>query len=485
MKFLTVPGRSTAPPPWLVWAIGCGVYVLAVFHRSSLGVAGPLAAERMSLTAAQLSSFVMVQLAIYAAMQIPTGILVDRFGPRKMLLAATLTMGTGQILFSLVDGYIPGLLARGVLGCGDAMTYISVLRLVAGWYPAQRYAVMTMLTGFLGAVGNLIATLPLTGLLAGLGWMPTFLIAGGLSVAYSLLLLRPANRAPLRAAAERAATGPMAGGRVRDEVRTAWRLPAGRLGFWVHFTTMAGPTTFGVLWGFPYLTQAQGMSAGQASTMLLLLVLGGIVANLILGQLLGRRPVVRTPLALAVALAGMCAWLVLILWPGGQPPFAVLLGCILVFSIGGPTSAVAFMLARDYNPAHRISTATGMVNVGGFTGAVICCLLVGVILDLTAGGGPITSFRWALGAIALVNAVGLARMTTWWLRTRATVLLAEARGEDIPVPIRLHRWELVDADDLAAAAGEADQERADRLPPDDLRLDDLRPDDIRKHKEQP
>ena len=88
--------------PWLVWGAGAGVYVLAVFHRSSLGVAGPEAQARLGLTATQLSLFVMLQLGMYAAMQVPTGIMVDRFGPRRMLLAATLVMGSAQLLFAFV-----------------------------------------------------------------------------------------------------------------------------------------------------------------------------------------------------------------------------------------------------------------------------------------------------------------------------------------------------------------------------------------------
>ena len=79
----------------VIWGIGVGVYLLAVFHRTSLGVAGPQAAERLDLSAGQLSTFVMLQLGVYAAMQVPTGILVDRFGPRRMLLVATIIMGIG------------------------------------------------------------------------------------------------------------------------------------------------------------------------------------------------------------------------------------------------------------------------------------------------------------------------------------------------------------------------------------------------------
>ena len=206
--------------PWLVWAAGVGVYLLAVFHRTSLGVAGPLAAERLHLSAGQLSSFVMLQLGVYAAMQVPTGILVDRFGPCRMLLIATLIMGSAQLLFSQVESYPVALFARGLLGCGDAMTYVPVLRLVAGWFPARRYPVLVTFTGLVGMAGNVVATVPLTGL----GWGPTFAIAGGMSLGYALLLLRPATAAPFRGAEH--ADGPIGGRRVLAEVRHAWRLPA-------------------------------------------------------------------------------------------------------------------------------------------------------------------------------------------------------------------------------------------------------------------
>ncbi len=325
---IKAPGKA-----WLVWGIGAGVYVLAVFHRSSLGVAGPLAAQRLHLSAAQLSSFVMLQLAVYALMQVPTGILVDRFGPRRMLLTATLTMGAGQLMFAFVGGYVPALLARGVLGCGDAMTYISVLRLVAGWFPARRYPVLTSFTGLAGSTGNIMATLPLTGLLHGFGWAPTFAVAGGISVLYGVLLLRPATSAPFLAAQERAADGPVAGRRVWTEVKNAWRLPSGRLGFWVHFTCMAGPTTFATLWGFPYLTQALHYSTGSASSLMLVLVLGGVVANVAIGQIVGRRPEIRTPLAVLVCCSALLGWLVLIAWPNGEPPLPALVAVVIVFSV--------------------------------------------------------------------------------------------------------------------------------------------------------
>ncbi len=304
--------------------------------------------------------------------------------------------------------------------------------------------------------------MPLTGLLRAFGWETTFAVTGCISVAYGALLLRPATRAPFRAAEERAANGPVAGRRVWTEVKSAWRLPSGRLGFWVHFTCMAGPTTFATLWGFPYLTQGLHYSTRTAASLMLLLVLGGVAANLAVGQIVGRRPGVRTPMAVLVCCLAILGWLVLILWPGGHPPFPVVVAVVVVFSISGPTSSVAFMLARDYNPRHRISTATGMVNIGGFCGAVIGIFLVGQILDLVE---PVRSahtagaFRLAFVALVVLTGVGLSRMLTWWLRTRAMVLLAVARGEQMPVRVNVHRWELVDMAELAREAADAQAKR--------------------------
>jgi sugar phosphate permease len=457
---LTAPVRRRLS--WVVWGIGAGVYVLAVFHRTSMGVVGPQAVTRFSLSAAQLGSFVMLQLGIYAVMQVPTGIMVDRYGPRRMLLAATSVMGLAQLAFALVHTYPLALLARGLLGCGDAMTYISVLRLVAGWFPARRYAVLASFTGLLGSLGNLIATLPLTALLQQFGWTATFAVAGSVSLGYALLLLRPATRAPFRQVGEQAGAGAVAGHRVWNEVKQAWRLPAGRLGFWVHLTTMAGPVAFGVLWGYPYLTAGLGYSPASGSALLMLLVVGGLVANLTIGLVVSRRPVVRTPIAVLVVVACLIGWLVLIGWPGGRPPAAVVVLVVLVFSVGGPASTVGFLLARDYSPRHRISTATGMVNVGGFCGAVAAVYLVGQILDLVDANPAersLTAFRWAFVAIAVLTAAGLTRMLTWWLRTRAVVLLAAARGESVPVQITAHRWELVDAAILAQEASRAREAR--------------------------
>ena len=102
---------TTATPTFRRWAIAVTVYVAAVFNRTSLGVAGLEAASRLGITPAQLSVFVLVQLGVYAVMQVPTGLLVDRYGPRRLLVAAAVTMALAQLAFALTESYPVALLA--------------------------------------------------------------------------------------------------------------------------------------------------------------------------------------------------------------------------------------------------------------------------------------------------------------------------------------------------------------------------------------
>ncbi len=494
---------------WLVWLAGVGVYFLAVLHRASLGVAGPQAVDRLGISATELGAFIMVQLGIYAVMQVPAGIVLDRWGPRRVLLVATLVMGTAQILFAFATTYPIALLARALLGVGDSAVFVAVLRLAAVWFPRGRYAVLTMLTGLAGMAGNLAATVPLVLALGGLGWTTTFAITGATSLVYTLLLLRPAVAAPYRRSstaagdepdgatdtqpdgatdtppgnatddehgnatddehgagpgeAEAATTGdpgprdPGAEGagsaqgppsgptrrRAWAQVRAAWSRPETRLGFWTHQATMTPGVVVSLVWGYPYLTEALGYSNEAAASQLSWYVVANLIASLFVGPIAGRRPTWRTAMAVAISAAGALAIAVLVLWPGGHPPGVVVTAVFAVLALGGPASQIGFHLARDYNPAARLSTATGLVNVGGFSGAMIVAISVGAVLDIASGGAPATlaDFRWAMASISVLVGISTSALLVSLLGARAGVLRRMARGERVVVAITERWWD--------------------------------------------
>lgn len=432
-----------------IWAVGVVVYIAAVFHRTTLGVAGLEAAQRFHVGPAALGTFTVLQVGLYALMQVPTGLLVDHFGPRRVLTVAAVLLGLGQLLFAIAGSYALALAARAVLGIGDAMTFVSVLRLVAAHFPVRRYAALASLTGALGAVGNLIATVPLTLLLDSAGWVVTFAVAGAATMAYSIVVALRLRDTPDGVTPVRHERSPRTavegdGGRVGlvfAEVGRSWRVPGTRLGFWVHFSTMFAPAVLGLLWGFPYLVQAQGLSAGAAGSVLSVLVIGVLIGGPSVGVMISRRPEWRMPFVIIYLVSALAIWAVLLGWPGGQIPVAVLVIAFGWLSVGGPASSIAFALARDYNPIRRVGTATGVVNVGGFVAITISALVIGVLLDWTG------SFRIALLAVVALLGLGFWRTAVWWRRARAAVFAAEARGEQVPVRLRHHRWD----EDIAAA----------------------------------
>jgi sugar phosphate permease len=436
-----VPVERATRQCWVVWTTAVIVYVFSVFHRTSLGVAGLQVSARFGVGPAALGTFAVVQMSVYAAMQVPTGLLVDRFGPRRILTAAALLVGAGQVLFGLANSYPLGLAARGVLGFGDALTWVSILRLIAAHFPARRYAVVVSLSAALGCVGNVVSTVPLTMLLRSAGWTATFVTAGVATACYAAFAALRVRDAPAGAHApvvERVGLR-----QALARVGVAWRVPGTRLGFWVHFSTMVAPTTLGMLWGTPYLVQAQGMSAEAAGALLALQVLVGFVSSPTIGAVTARRPEWRMPIVAGFVVGAIVMWGALLAWPGGHPPVWLITTAFVVLSIGGPASTIGFALARDYNPLYRVGTATGVVNVGGFVSATVAAFGVGVLLDVAGMADPARAFRVAFLAVAAVLLVGCWRTAVWWRRTRAAVFEAEARGEVVPVRLRVRRWDAV------------------------------------------
>ncbi|MDQ2838452.1 MAG: MFS transporter [Actinomycetota bacterium] len=424
------------------WAVAVAVYLIAVFHRTSLGVAGLQAATRFGISPSQLSIFVLLQLGVYAVMQIPTGILVDRYGPRRLLILAAVTMGVAQSMFALAHSYPIALLARALLGLGDALTFVSVLRFAAGQFAPRRYPVVVAITGTLGSIGNVAATLPLTAMLHDAGWTPTFLTAGLLSLISGAAVYLLLPRAPRTSRQSRDLVAlRVSAGRVGRRVRTAWSLAGTRVGFWVHFTAMSTSLMFGVLWGVPFLVESQGYSRDGASAMLLASVLVAIVVGPMVGYLIARHPATRVPLAIGTCLATVLGWYAVLAAFSGPVPRLLLVALVLLTGTGAPISGIGFALARDYNGPSIVGTATGVVNVAGFSAAIASCLLVGWTLDL-AGSPDRAAYRLAFAVAVSVQLIGLVQMVRWWLRARHASLRALAAGEATPVRIVRHRWDL-------------------------------------------
>jgi sugar phosphate permease len=154
---------------------------------------------------------------------------------------------------------------------------------------------------------------------------------------------------------------------------------------------------FALLWGFPFLTVGEGRSAATAGSLLSVLTIAFICCGPVLGHLVSRHPLSRSRMALSIVAATAAMWTVVLLWPGPAPTW-LLIALMVVLGVNQPGSMIGFDHARSFNPGHRLSTATGLVNMGGYTAALACILLIGVLLAVLphpVGGYDPHALRWA------------------------------------------------------------------------------------------
>lgn len=431
MEYMSKSSRSVLP--WIIWIVGAFAYALAVANRSSLSALGPTTQTHFGIDATTLSMFAMIQLIVYAGCQIPVGVLLDRFGAVTLVVAGGLLMVLGQTTMATAGNVWFAIIARVLVGMGDACTFISVMRIIPDWFSVQRIPVISQLTGLIGQVGQLASVTPLLLLVEGAGWTGGFLTVAGIGIVAVVLCIfvlreKPGQqtvvermtgrRGKTTRASEALARGSSATAAVMappptemlpvvreyrgfgfwTSLKKLLSMPGVRLGYWVHFSTQFSLTNFVLLWGTPFLTGGMGFSTATAGALLSLVVVSSMIASLVLGPISSRYMSNRVWVTFGIALAIALLWVSVLVWPG-KPPMWLLVILLIAMPIGGPASMIAFEVGRSHTPRSYSGFSTGLINTGGFTASLCVILLLGLVLDLQGAGSPenysLGAFKWA------------------------------------------------------------------------------------------
>jgi len=424
----------TTRTSWIVFGVAVAAYVVAVIHRTAFGVASADALDRFGIGATALSMLAVVQIALYAVMQVPAGTMLDRWGPARVIIAGSVVMAAGQALMAFAPGFGWALVARALIGAGDAPIFIAVARLVAIHFPPRRVPVMVQLTGLIGQTGQLASAIPFAYLLHRTAWSPAF---GTLAVVGAVMagvvwwvLVRPTDDAEIEERLPAAS--------VRGALKTHWKTHGVRLGFWSHFVAPFSANTIALLWGVPYFTTAQGLSKAQASLLLTCMVISNIAVAPFIGMLTAKHPLRRSSLVLGGAAVMALAWVALLV-PTTPRPMWQLVAFVLVIGAGGPMSLVGMDFARSFAVEHTSGSANGFVNMGGFIATIISMLLVGVVLQVVAPHGAsaytLGEYRLAFASLSVPWAIGV--VGVWMSRRDTRAVMAE---DGILVPTVREAW---------------------------------------------
>ncbi len=375
--------RAPAYPPlrlaFAMWGLAAAFYLIGFYQRVAPAVITRELMSEFTLGAAALGNLAAFYYYSYVAMQIPAGVLADRWGPRRVLSAGAAIAAAGTLLFALAPGYAAAGLGRLLIGGSVGVAFVAMLKLAGHWFAPTRFAMLSGLALACGVLGAVSAGVPLRLLVDAFGWrnvLGVSAVVTGLLAVVIWLAVRddPAERGYASYAPARPAR--------HAPILEAIRQTLATRNVWLVFLisgAVSGPTlTFGGLWGVPFLSTHYGLSTSQASMITSLLLVCWAVAGPIVGAFSDRLRRRKALYALGAVLAA-AGWCAALLVPGLPLPLLV---AMLGFT-GCASSAVmvGFAIAKESSPAALAGTAGGIANMGNMLGGMIMQPAVGWVLD--------------------------------------------------------------------------------------------------------
>ena len=411
MDLLTDPRKRR----WLGWGSLAVVFLLVNVHRLSTAVLSERLTTDFAISAAQLGTLHASFFVVYALVQIPTGVLADRYGPRVVGATGAVVLSAGAIAFTLSDGYLVAFLSRALVGLGSGVIFITMLRFCANWYRVDEFGTMAGLTAGIAGLGAIVATTPLAVAVSRFGWRPTVFALAVLGFLAGVAVFALARSSPADAGLDPIENVPEqpsvslaeTAGYLRELLtdREQWLLAV------IFFSGMGTILTIIGLWGVPYLVVVHGLSVTAASYYTLLGSVGILIGAPTVGWVSDR--IGRRLLPMVVGLGAFALTLAVIPIVGTPPLPVVALTYFLVgFSLG--SVMLSLPIIKEEYPPEASGVATATVNGAGFFGAAVLPAVMGLALDryrtgdVVAGAVVYTEFGYRVAFAITTIAVAVA-----------------------------------------------------------------------------
>ncbi len=390
MNRLTYPSARLG---WMIWGLGAAFYLYAFFQRVAPGVMTAELSADFNLSASALGNLSAFYFYSYVAMQIPTGILADLWGPRKLLTAGAFIASLGSLLFAFADSFALAAAGRLLIGAAVSVAFVSMLKLASHWLDPKQFALASGMALFTGIIGAVFAGVPLYLLVESYGWRSTMAASSVFPILIGLLIWFMVRDDPSQKGYKSYVT------HHAESQRNPWRNAYQGLtevlayrNTWLLSIVPGGIVgsilAFAGLWGVPFLVSHHELSAGDAaaicSAMLVVWAIGGPVLGA-LSDYIGRQKLIYTIGCSAVA----TGWILISLFPGMPTPVLITLLMVIGFFSGSMVTGFAF--AKASVPPGLSGTVAGVVNMGVMMGPMIMQPAVGWMLDKVRSENPSAS----------------------------------------------------------------------------------------------
>lgn len=395
----TVRAEAALPPArlaWFIWGIGALFYLSGFYLRVSPAVMTGELMRSFRIGAGNLGILSGIFFYVYVAMQVPTGILVDSWGPRNLLIWGGLCAAAGTFLFGATNNFVLACAGRAIVGGATAVEWLVLLKLGANWFPSRRYAMLAGLGLFFGNLGALTAQVPLRLLIEHFGWRAVILASGAVvlilsGLAWAFVKDDPAEQGMLSYAvpvAQRQHEGGSA-----DLWKGFFRI-FGYRNTWLIFFAQGGfvgpMIAFTGLWAVPFLTVRFGLRPATAASVSSVMIIAWAVASPVCGDLsdkIGR----RKPIYLAGSLISASGWAVM--FYGNRLPLAAFIPVAALTSFACGAVILGFAYAKESVPVQHFGTSNATVNIGNMIGPALLQPAIGWILDKEWSGQSYRGIR--------------------------------------------------------------------------------------------
>lgn len=378
---------AAQPPPlylaWLMWGLGAIFYLLGFYLRVAPAVLADTLMLDFGITAAALGNFSAFYFYSYALMQIPTGILADSWGPRRLLAWGGVLSGIGTLLFALSPTILWAYLSRLLIGGSVAVAFVGLLKLASNWIAPRQFAMMAGVTTLVGVMGAVLAGVPLQLLVAAFGWRPVMVVSAGLLFGIGVIIWLfvrddPRQRGYASYASIDTPTHRQTLAEAVGSVREIARYRNAQLLFLIPGGIVGPVLTFSGLWGVPFLTTHYHLSDTRAAALCTTLLVAWAVTGPIFGALsdkIGR----RKPLYVLGCGLLVLGWGALIFVPG--LPFWLLTTLMVAIGAASGCMIISFSYIKESTPPRYAGTAVGVGNMGVMLGPMLLQPAVGWLLD--------------------------------------------------------------------------------------------------------
>ncbi|MGZ5099820.1 MAG: MFS transporter [Usitatibacter sp.] len=388
---------KAVPPPaslaWLVWGMGAAFYLIAFYQRVAPAVLTRELSIDFNLSAAALGNLSAFYFYSYVAVQIPTGLLADRWGPRKVLTLGAGLTALGTLIFALAPGVAWANAGRLFIGAAGGVAFVSMLKLASHWMPARRFAFASGVAICVGVLGATLAGAPLRAVVDAFAWRSVMVASAAATAALAVAIWLVVRDDPVERGYE---SYSRAGEHEADVASMASHLREA-LGYRNAYLMLFIPgafsgilLTFAGLWGVPFLVSQYGFTIREAAAMCSAMLIGWSLSSVAWGALserIGR----RKPLFTGGLVATMILWSIVVFVPALTRPALVAL--LIGVSVSAGVFIINFAFVKESVPARLGGTVSGMANMGVMLGGMLMQPLVGFMLDRHWGGTTVDGVR--------------------------------------------------------------------------------------------